>query len=126
MPRSVLTAAKQHEAFKKQHVPRMTILKILDTEKVNPLFNVDACVIVAKKDGATKYPVEMDIFSGSLPEKNLRLKMASKYLSLETKEYSPVKKEKKVSPYYSRMFGRSLDSSPDIMVYTIYPWCIWA
>ena len=103
MPRSVLTAAKQHEAFKKQQVPKMTIIKILDTEKVNPLFNVDACTIIAKKDGSTKYPVEMDVISGNLPEKNLRLKIASKYLRVEKSEYSPVEKEDKISPYYSQV-----------------------
>jgi type I restriction-modification system DNA methylase subunit len=103
MPRSVLTAAKQHEAFKKQQTPKMTIIKILDTEKVNPLFNVDACTIIAKKDGSTKYPVEMDVISGNLPEKNLRLKIASKYLTVEKCEYSPVEKENMISPYYSQV-----------------------
>ena len=103
MPRSVITGAKQHEAFKSQQFPRMTILKIIDTEKVNPLFNVDACTIIAKKDGVTKYPVEIDVFSGDLPEKNLRLKIASKYLSIEKSTYSPVEKEENISPYHSKV-----------------------
>jgi hypothetical protein len=103
MPRSVLTAAKQHEAFKKQQSPKMNILKIIDTEKVNPLFNVDACVIIAKKGSLTKYPVERDIVSGNLPEKNLRLKFASKYLSIIKSKFSPVEKEEKISPYYSEV-----------------------
>jgi len=70
MPRSVLTGAKQHHAFKMQHKPPMTIVKILDVEKVNPLFNVDACSIIAMKGGATRYPVPAVILSGTLPEKN--------------------------------------------------------
>jgi hypothetical protein len=103
MPRSVLTAAKQHEAFKKQQAPRMTILKIIDTEKVNPLFNVDACAIIAKKEGITKYPVEIDVLSGDLPEKNLRFKIASKYISIEKSTYSPVEKMENNSPYHSNV-----------------------
>jgi type I restriction-modification system DNA methylase subunit len=103
MPRSVLTAAKQHEAFKKQQKPRMTILRILDVEKVNPLFNVDACSIIAKKGGITKYPVQTVVLSGELPEKNLRLRAATKYLAIAKGEYSPVEKEKSVSPYHSKV-----------------------
>lgn len=103
MPRSVLTGAKQHEAFKKQQNPRMTILKIIDTEKVNPLFNVDACAIIAKKEGLTKYPVEVDVLSGDLPEKNLRFKIASKHISIEKSTYSPVEKEENYSPYHSNV-----------------------
>lgn len=103
MPRSVLTASKQHEAFKEQQAPRMTILKIIDTEKVNPLFNVDACAIIAKKEGITKYPVEIDVLSGDLPEKNLRFKRASKYISIEKSKYSPVEKMENNSPYHSNV-----------------------
>jgi hypothetical protein len=100
MPRSVLTGAKQHEAFKSQKKPPMTIVKILDVEKVNPLFNVDACCIIAKKGGATDYPVQSIILSGALPEKNLHLKQATKYLSLIKGKYAPAAKDEGVSPYH--------------------------
>jgi len=103
MPRSVLTAAKQHEAFKKQWKPPMTIVKILDLEKVNPLFNVDACSIIAKKGGATNYPVEAVIWSGTLPEKNLRLNKAVKYLARVNSEYSPPVKLAELSAYHSKI-----------------------
>lgn len=103
MPRSVLTASKQHEAFKRQQKPRMAITKILDVEKVSPLFNVDACAIIAKKGRATKYPVEAITISGTIPEKNMRLKLVSKYLVLDKGKYVPTGKNEKVSPYYSKV-----------------------
>ncbi len=103
MPRSVITASKQHEEFKKQLKPPMTILKILDVEKVNPLFKVDACSIIARKGGRTKYPVPTTVLSGELPEKNVRLKIATKYLKVRNSQYSPVEINEFTSPYYSKV-----------------------
>jgi hypothetical protein len=100
MPRSVITGAKQHEKFKMQKKPPMTIVKIFDVEKVSPLFKVDACSIVAKKGGTTNYPVPTVVLSGTLPEKNLRLKKAVKYLTAIEEKYTPPVVEEKESPYY--------------------------
>jgi len=109
MPRSVLTGAKQHEAFKEQHKPPMTLVKIMDVEKVNPLFNVDACSIIARKGGATTYPVPAIVLSGTLPEKNLRFKQAKKYLTAVKGEYVPAAKDEGVSPYHDKVLeGASL------------------
>lgn len=102
MPRSILTGAKQHEKFKIQKKPPMTIEKIFDVEKVAPLFNVDACSIIAKKGGATNYPVQAIVLSGTLPEKNLRLKKAEKYLTSVEGKYVPPTTEE-VSPYYDKI-----------------------
>lgn len=115
MPRSVLTGAKQHEAFKKQKKPRMKILKILDVEKVNPLFNVDACSIIARKGELTVYPVESTKARGNLPEKNLRLSKAAKYIEFESASYSPAEKRKTFSPYYEKMLSGAC----------IYPRTLW-
>lgn len=103
MPRSILTGAKQHEAFKSQKKPQMSIVKILDVEKVSPLFNVDACSIISKKGGVTKYPVHALLLSGTLPEKNLHLKKAEKYLIATKSEYTPPTKGERMSPYYNRV-----------------------
>jgi len=109
MPRSVLTGAKQHHAFKKQRKPPTTIVKIFDVENVNPLFNVDACSIIARKGGATKYPVQAVILSGTLPEKNLHLKRATKYLTVTRGKYAPAEKDEIVSPYHDKVLeGASL------------------
>lgn len=103
MPRSVITGAKQHEKFKMQKKPSMTIIKILDVEEVNPLFKVDACSVVAKKGGITNYPVPIMVLSGTLPEKNLRLKKAEKYLTLREGKYTPPMVEERKSPYYDKI-----------------------
>jgi hypothetical protein len=109
MPRSVLTGAKQHSAFKKQQKPTMAIVKILDAEKVNPLFNVDTCSIIARKRGNTDYPIPTLCLSGILPEKNLRLKQALKYLIQTKGEYTPPTSDEEVSKYYDRVLeGASL------------------
>jgi len=115
MPRSVLTGAKQHEAFKRQKKPPMTITKIFDVEKVNPLFKVDACSIVARKGGATNYPVPAVILSGSLPEKNLHLKECEKYLTAVKAEYVPATTEERRSPYHDKVLSGAC----------IYPRTLW-
>lgn len=102
MPRSILTGAKQHAKFKMQKKPPMTIERIIDVEKVTPLFNVDACSVIARKGGATNYPVRTTILSGTLPEKNLRLRKAEKYLiTVESKYIPPMTEE--ISPYHAEV-----------------------
>jgi type I restriction-modification system DNA methylase subunit len=103
MPRSVLTGAKQHEAFKRQEKPRMSIAKIIDVEKVEPLFKVPACSILAIKGEETKYPVKSEIISGTLPEKNTRLKTALKYLEERVGEYLPPTIEEETSHYHAEV-----------------------
>jgi len=114
MPRSVLTGAKQHEAFKRQKKPPMTLTKIFDVEKVNPLFKVDACSIIARKGGATNYPVPVVILSGSLPEKNLHLKQCEKYLTVLNAKYVPPTTEER-SPYHDKVLSGAC----------IYPRTLW-
>ena len=103
MPRSVLTGSKQHKAFKDQKKPLMKILKIIDTEQVNPLFSVDSCSIIARLGEPTKYPVTSSIVKGDLPEKNLRLKKALKYLTIAPSEYCPPVADGESSPYLDKM-----------------------
>src|SRR5262249_43348790 len=47
MPRSVLTGAKQHAAFRERYVAGASYL--IDCEQVTPLFNVPACVVIREK-----------------------------------------------------------------------------
>lgn len=104
LPRSVLTGAKQHEAFKEQQNPQMEIIRVIDVEKVNPLFKVPACSIIAQKGKPTKYPVDTIVALGELPEKNLRLDKAVKFLSFSHSSYRPPpRKGKTISPYHSEM-----------------------
>jgi len=115
MPRSVLTGAKQHENFKKQRKPIMKLVKILDTEKVSPLFNVDSCSLIAIPGKTTVYPVPSVLIVGTLPEKNMRLKKAIKNLALKEAKYSPPTVEGKRSPYHDRMLNGA----------GIYPRTLW-
>lgn len=102
LPRSVLTGAKQHEAFKEQQKPQMEIIRIIDVEKVNPLFKVPACSIIAQKGESTEYPVDTIIAQGELPEKNLRLYKAAKFISFSHSSYkTPSRRGKTISPYHS-------------------------
>jgi methylase of polypeptide subunit release factors len=99
MPRSILTGALQHAEFRKFRKPPMTLHEILDLEKVAPLFNIPACVLIASKGGKTEYPVPARRFSGKLPEKNLKLSQAMRYLKVEEYSYQPPQVLLK-SPYY--------------------------
>jgi len=107
MPRSVLTGAKQHQGFKKQIKPQMKIMKILDFGKgnirVEPLFGVDSCTIIAKKGEKTKYPVNALLLSGSLPEKNLRFLPAKSFLTFKKDSYNPPEILQKTSSYHSNI-----------------------
>lgn len=103
MPRSVLTGAKQHETFKKQRKPTMKLVKILDTEKVSPLFNVDSCSLIAKAGKATIYPVPCVVVSGVLQEKNMRLDKAREYLAFDEAEYSPPRVGVEKSYYHDKV-----------------------
>jgi len=99
MPRSILTGALQHAEFRKFRKPPMTLHEILDLEKVAPLFNIPACVLIATKGGKTEYPVPARRFLGKLPEKNLKLSQAMQYLKVEEYSYQPPQVLLK-SPYY--------------------------
>ncbi len=104
LPRSVLTGAKQHEAFKEQVKPQMKVLSIIDAENVKPLFKVPACSIIAQKSERTKYPVKSIIVEGVLPEKNLRLHEAMKFINLtESKYVPPPKLDDSASPYHNKI-----------------------
>jgi hypothetical protein len=103
MPRSVLTGAKQHKAFRKQEKPQMKILGILDAEDVTPLFNVGSCSIIARKGESTVYPIPTLSISGELPEKNIRLERALQYLTLEKSEYAPPAILENKSPYHDKL-----------------------
>jgi SAM-dependent methyltransferase len=100
MPKSVLTGALHHVEFRNFKSPPMTLHKIFDLEKVSPLFNVPACVLIAFKGGKTTYPVQAKRFIGKLPEKNLRLEEALSRLRVENYSYQPPQVFQEKSPYY--------------------------
>jgi hypothetical protein len=90
MPRSVLTGAKQHKRFQEflqgsyEHTPTQ-LRKVLDAEGVSPLFNVPACVLIAKKHGQVK-KVAVKTLKGELPSKNVGWSTAKAELKAATKQ----------------------------------------
>jgi hypothetical protein len=89
MPRSVLTGAKQHHRFQEllqsRLIPTVALEKVLDAENVKPLFNVPACVLIAKKEGQIG-KVTRIVLEGTLPRKNPGWPEAKKKLKLTRKQ----------------------------------------
>lgn len=94
MPRSVLTGAKHHQRFQEllqsYQLPPMALEKVLDIEEVSPLFNVPACVLIARKHGQVRQ-VTRSVLNGNLPVKNMRWSEAKEKLELTHKQLSPDK-----------------------------------
>ena len=92
MPRSVFSA-DQHNSFRKglyslgESDNRLGIVKIMDLERVSPLFNVPSCVIKAEKGIDTEYPVEGERFIGKLTNRNASLDEAFDVLEIQKCEY---------------------------------------
>ncbi|MEM3986465.1 MAG: N-6 DNA methylase [Candidatus Methanomethylicia archaeon] len=103
MPRSVLTGAFHHASFKQLRKPKMKLFKIFDLENVSPLFNVPSCVLIAVKGSETKYPVLARKYAGNLPEKNIKLIEAVKYLTANDYMYEPPVIPIKYSIYYDKV-----------------------
>jgi methylase of polypeptide subunit release factors len=89
MPRSVLTGAKQHKHFqgflKGYQLPPTQLEKVMDVEDVSPLFNVPACVLIARKHGKAD-KVAVKLISGELPSKNVKWSAAKAELKIVTKQ----------------------------------------
>jgi SAM-dependent methyltransferase len=120
-PRSVLTGAKQHQRFQEllqgYQLPPMALEKLLDVEEVSPLFNVPACVLIARKNAQVEKVIK-SILKGDLPRKNLRWCEAKRKLKLTRKQLPP-----------DKLFPPILMPSPylkDIKAgANIYPRCLW-
>jgi hypothetical protein len=88
MPRAIFSA-DQHSNFRMGKVSNIKykITEIIDCEKVEPLFYVPACAVIAANGGETTYPAKALVVSGELPEdrhKILPLTEAKKFLKTET------------------------------------------
>jgi type I restriction-modification system DNA methylase subunit len=101
MPRSIITGALQHVNFKLFNNPLSKLRTILDFEDVTPLFNIPSCTIISKNNEPTIYPVPLVKYSGKLPNKNMNLDEASKYLIISQEDYSPSDNAGPRSFYYN-------------------------
>jgi len=89
MPRSVLTGAKQHKRFQEflqgYQLPPAQLEKAIDVEAVSPLFNVPACVLIARKDAKIE-KVVVKLLKGELPSKNVKWETAKAELKIIQKQ----------------------------------------
>lgn len=102
LPRSILTGALHHVRFKGFKHPQLRLIKILDFDKVEPLFNIPSCTILCLKEGETLYPVPLQKYSGTLESKNMRLDKAKHQMKIEDSTYTPPIIEGQKSPYYDK------------------------
>jgi hypothetical protein len=115
MPRSILTGAKQHAEFRQRFVATANLL--IDCEKVTPLFNVPACVVLwgkVQEARDTKQTVPMLRLSGELPTRNASWQQAQKILHLAETTFTPPTALGQ-SPYFEHILNGA----------TIYPRCLW-
>jgi len=114
MPRSILTGAKQHAEFRRRFVATAKLL--IDCEKVTPLFNVPACVVLWQKTGRSGVSREIPMLqiSGNLPTHNASWQQAQKTLSFVETTFSPPTALGQ-SPYFERVTQGA----------TIVPRCLW-
>ncbi len=132
MPRAIFSA-DQHDTFRggKFTGVKLGFEKIIDCEKVEPLFYVPTCVVIARKGKETKFSVEGLVVKGKLPErlhKVLPLDEAFKNLSTE-----------RVKFYYNKIGARSFLDTKEVLIKprrswyyphfyqgaTIYPTSCW-
>jgi len=103
MPRSVLTTAFQHIKFKKFTKPLLKLMTILDLENATPIFKVPSSVLIGIKGEKTEYPVKTKRYIGKLPEKNIKLAEAEKYLKVSEYNYKPPEISVTKSVYHKKI-----------------------
>ncbi|MFQ6071495.1 MAG: Eco57I restriction-modification methylase domain-containing protein, partial [Methanosarcinales archaeon] len=114
MPMSVLAGTIHHINFRRFIRPTIKLVKIIDLEGVNPLFNMPSCVLIGLKGGTTKYPLFSERYIGELPNRNVKFSEAKARLSTEVCKYIPPDFSAKPSYYYNKfkvgasIFPRSL------------------
>lgn len=95
MPRSVITGAKQHRAFQQRGFSR-----ILDLKDVEPLFNVETCVMIREDSDVYTSAIPTTLFAGRLPAHECSLKVAEKLLAGTETTTSFAEQSEIASPYY--------------------------
>jgi hypothetical protein len=99
MPRSVITGAKQHRAFQQQGMTR-----IIDFKEVEPLFNVEACVVVRQIGQTAITDIPIARYAGRLPRHEMALAEAMPYLQRTEGTFSALVKSQVKSTYYFERF----------------------
>jgi len=80
LPRSIFTG-DQHNYFRRQEFKlEVSFDEVWDLLDVSNIFNVPSCVLFGSYNKITNYPVTSKTFSGKLPEKNIILSQAIKFI----------------------------------------------
>ena len=86
LPRSVFSS-DQHYNFRRSYFSlNLGFQEVWDLEKVEPLFNVPACVFFGRRGTKTKDSLRCQVFSGKLERKNSSLGEAEQVLSIAPEE----------------------------------------
>ena len=104
MPRAAM-GGRQYLEFDKFQFASYVMLQcteVVDLEDVEPLFNVPACVMVARRGEFTSYPVDAVKLAGKLPRKNASWKEAEQALTSADGEWSPGEAPTAISYYHKR------------------------
>lgn len=112
MPRSVLTGAKQHRAFQQRGMTR-----IIDLKDVEPLFNVETCVVVRQTDSLLSGAIPATVYSGRLPRHEMRLDEAQSYLERRSDTFSALQESAVQSPHYYAHFKQGATLVPRNLVF---------
>jgi hypothetical protein len=99
MPRTVLTGAKQHRAFQ-QH----SFSNVLDLKGVEPLFNVETCVLIRNENATFTEAIPITCLNGTLPAHECMFPAAYALLTRTTSTMNLARPEMIGSPYYYSQF----------------------
>lgn len=114
MPRAVITGAKQHRPFQ-----QIGFSRVLDMEKVSPLFNVPSCVMI--QDGETHTDAIPSVaYKGKLPQHEMELEDANPYLTSKKDTVSFVDSNIR-STYYHPKFTTGASLFPRTLCFIARP-----
>ena len=88
MPATII-AGDQHMLFRKAYFNDIDLAfkRLVDLRNVEPLFNVQSCVLESEYGIATKYPIDGVVISGRLAGKNSSLQDAKKQLRFDETKF---------------------------------------
>ncbi len=132
LPRSIFSADQHDRLRRKREFKKVSLqwIEVWDLEGVEPLFNVPACVLFAKKHhpDSTTGGIKGEIFKGKLPRKNATLQEADEYLSVTSTTFQ-IHARGRRSFWAPGEKSKSTKSSPYKKVFyqgaTIVPRTLW-
>ncbi|MCL4504551.1 MAG: N-6 DNA methylase [Chloroflexi bacterium] len=107
MPRSVLTGARQHRAFRGRGLTR-----VLDLRAVTPLFNTESCVLIRQADDLHTDQAPTTCYAAALPAYQMTLADARPYLTATATTTRLLGDVEVAGPYYYERFRQGATLMP--------------